>query len=220
MQNKSGKNIKTNIVIRIAAKIIASFCIAAFVVCVASFAVPFENESVCNVYKNTVRLRVVANSDSVQDTELKYLVRNDIIGVATEIFKGCTSIEEAKSRVYENMDKLEQTAKESVLNHGYSIPVYITFGTEKAPVKRYSEFTFPAGEYMTLRVNLGEAKGENWWCVMYPPLCVSASTNDVYADTEVFLNHGFSKRQVDELLGGENDVKIRFKLLDILQKIF
>ena len=220
MPNKFEKNFKTNLIKKVALRGVLSFCLSAFVVCVASFAVPFESEMTTDVYTNTVRLRVVANSDSAEDTELKYLVRNDIIGVATEIFEGCTSIYDAKIRVSQNMDKLERVAKESVASRGYNIPVYITFDIEKAPVKRYSDFTFPAGEYMTLRVNLGEAKGENWWCVMYPPLCVSASTNDVYADTEVFLNHGFSKSQIDQLLTKENDFKIRFKLLDVLEKIF
>ena len=220
MQDKSQNKSKTHFIKKVAGRIILSFCLTVFVVCIASFAVPFESEPVCDVYTNTVRLRVVANSDSAEDTELKYLVRNDIIGVAAEIFKGCTSVDQAKNRVYENMDRLQQVAEKSVLDNGYSIPVYITFGTEKAPVKRYSDFTFPAGEYITLRVNLGEAKGENWWCVMYPPLCVSASTNDVYADTEVFLSYGFSKNQIDKLLTEENDVKIRFKFLEIFKKIF
>ena len=201
-------------------RVTASILTALVVFCTAMFAIPLESEKVCDVFKDTVRLRVIANSDSEEDAKLKYLVRNDIIGVATEIFAGCTNVDEAKKRVNENMDILEKAATNSVRSHGYSIPVSITFGTEKAPVKRYSEFVFPAGEYMTLKVNLGKAKGENWWCVMYPPLCVSASTNDVSLDRQTFLNYGFSASEIDSLLNKEQSFEVRFAFLDFFKDLF
>ncbi len=210
------KHIAKKVILRVIASVLAAFVLF----CTAIFAIPLESEKVCDVFKDTVRLRVIANSDSTEDTELKYLVRNDIIGIATEIFDGCTNVDEAKKRVNENMDILEKAAADSVRSHGYNMPVSITFGIEKAPVKRYSAFVFPAGEYMTLKINLGKAKGENWWCVMYPPLCVSASTNDVYLDTQTFLNHGFSASQIDSLIQKEPSPKIKFAFLDFLKELF
>ena len=205
---------------RIFFRITASIFTAFVVFCTAIFAIPLKSEKVCDIFKDTVRLRVVANSDSKQDTELKYLVRNDIIGIATEIFAGCTSAKEAQIRVKQNIQLLEKAAADSVRTHGYDMPVSITFGIEQAPVKRYSDFVFPAGEYMTLRVNLGKANGENWWCVMYPPLCVSASTNNVYLDRQTFLNHGFSPSQIDSLLQKGPSFELRFAFLDFLNEIF
>lgn len=214
------KAIKNKTLKKVIVRVTASILTAFVVFCTAILAIPLESEKVCDVFKDTVRLRVIANSDSAEDTELKYLVRNDVIGVATEIFAGCKSAKEARNRVNQNMELLEKAAIDSVRSHGYDMPVSITFGTEKAPVKRYSDFVFPAGEYMTLKVNLGKANGENWWCVMYPPLCVSASTNDVSLDRQTFLNHGFSASEVDSLLNNEQSYEVRFAFLDFFKELF
>lgn len=202
--------------------VLISLAVSFVLFCVALKAIPHEaeKERVVNVFDNTVRLRVVANSDSAEDQALKLAVRNDIIGVAHEIFKDCTDIESAKSSVNENIDILLSAARESVEKNGSDMPVSISFGMEKCPVRRYSSFTFPAGEYMTLRINLGSSQGENWWCVMYPPLCVSAASNDVYADVSTFKNHGFDDEEIDYLLNsGEKEPEIRFAFAGILKKV-
>lgn len=197
-----------------------SVAIAFVLVCGVSQVIPYSSEQTVNVFNSTVRLRVVANSDSKEDQELKLAVRNDIIGVAHEIFKDCTDVKSAKNAVNKNMDRLLAAAKESALKNGSDLPVSISFETEMCPVRRYSDFTFPAGEYMTLRINLGASQGENWWCVMYPPLCVSAASNDVYADVMTFKSHGFSNEQIDELLNsGKKEHEIRFALVDFLKRL-
>ena len=193
---------------------------AAFIVfCCFAAAVPLAGENTVNVYDSTVRLRVVANSDSEQDQALKLAVRNDIIGLAAEIFADCTDIEQAKEVVRERLPELEDAAARSVALHGADYPVRVRFGTEVCPVRRYSEFTFPAGEYLTLRIDIGEGAGQNWWCVMYPPLCVSAAANDVYADRETFLAYGFSERQVEKLSGCDEKPQIRSALVDFLSRL-
>lgn len=191
-------------------------------VCLAQ-AVPLAGENTVDVYNSTVRLRVVANSDSERDQALKLAVRNDIIGLASEIFKDCDSMEDARRAVNANLDLLEQAAARSTAVHGAGEPVKVSFGTEKCPVRRYSAFTFPAGEYLTLRVNIGKAAGENWWCVMYPPLCVSAATNDVYADRETFLSYGFSTDQIDALTDGDAQSEkpvVRSAIVDFFAGLF
>ena len=194
---------------------------AAFVLfCCVSAAIPLECENTVNVYDSTVRLRVVANSDSAADRALQLEVRNDIIGMASEIFEDCHDIDTAKEKVLRSIDALEFAAQRSVEEHGADYPVKVSLVTEECPVRRYSEFTFPAGEYNTLRIDIGEAAGENWWCVMYPPLCVSTAVNDVYVDEQAFLDCGFTSEQIDSLKQPEQKKEIRFAIADFFAGFF
>lgn len=199
-------------------EILISFAAAFVLFCTAALAVPLKGENTVNVYDNTVRLRVVANSDSQSDQMLKLAVRDDIIETAKEIFEGCVTVKQAEASITLNRERLLETAKASVMAHGSDMPVSISFGREKCPVRRYSEFTFPAGEYLTLRINLGKAEGENWWCVMYPPLCVSAATREVTADKETFLQFGFTEKQIEELTLPDKK-EIRFAIADFFKKL-
>ncbi len=201
---------------RIFMHILFSLAISFVIFCTALAVVPYEKENTVNVFDSTVRLRVVANSDSDEDQTLKLAVRNDIIGLAHEIFKGCTDIDSARAAVNGNMDVLLDAAEKSVRNHGSDMPVKVSFVKESCPVRRYSEFTFPAGEYMTLRIDLGRGEGQNWWCVMYPPLCVSAAANDVYADIMTFKSYGFDEEQIEQLTG-QRKPQIRFALAELFK---
>lgn len=196
--------------------VLFSLAVSFVVFCTALAVIPHQKENTVNVFNSTVRLRVVANSDSEEDQALKLAVRNDIIGFAHEIFKGCTDIDSARAAVNGNMDKLLEKAQKSVRNHGSDMSVKVSFVKEDCPVRRYSEFTFPAGEYMTLRIDLGKGEGQNWWCVMYPPLCVSAAANDVYADVMTFKSYGFDEKQIEELTAKDKP-QIRFALAELFR---
>lgn len=200
--------------------LVLSFCAATMLICVSAQYFPFEFEDTADVFSNTVRLRVVANSDSAEDQELKLCVRNDIIDTATALFENCKSIDAAKEKIEKNGYILEAAAKESVINHGYSYPVSVYFGTEHCPVRRYRDFVFPAGEYMTLRIDIGNAKGKNWWCVMYPPLCVSAATNDVYADRKIFFDRGFTQSELDKLSYENQTPTVKLAVSDFFKSLF
>ena len=201
---------------------VTAFAAAGVIFACAALAIPLRGENTVDVYNSTVRLRVVANSDSESDQALKLAVRNDIIALAAEIFDGCEDMTSACAAVERNREILQAAAENSVRAHGAKYPVRVSFGTEKCPVRRYSEFTFPAGEYQTLRVDIGSGAGQNWWCVMYPPLCVSAATNEVSADRETFLTYGFSEKQVDALTQPEREEKptVRFALFEGIKRIF
>ncbi len=178
--------------------------------CIILTVIPGKNENTMNVYDNTIRLRVVANSDSDYDQKLKLTVRDGIIDTAHEIFGECKSRDEARRQISKNMEVLRQKAQEILRENGCDMEVNVRVLTEKVPVRRYSDFVFPAGEYETLRIDLGKAKGKNWWCVMYPPLCVSAATGDVYAETAVFKEHGFTDNQINELRSPDKKIKLAF----------
>lgn len=170
--------------------------------------IPSKSEKEVSVYDNTIRLRVVANSDSEYDQRLKLAVRDGIIDTAHEIFGSCENKDEAHRKIKSNMELLETKAQEILRENGCDMDVNVRVIKEDVPVRRYSDFVFPAGEYETLRIDLGNAEGKNWWCVMYPPLCVSAATGDVYAETAVFKEHGFTDSQIEELRSPKNKIKL------------
>lgn len=170
--------------------------------------IPSKSEKEVSVYDNTIRLRVVANSDSEHDQKLKLAVRDGIIDTAHEIFGSCENRDDARREIKNNMELLQTKAQEILCENGCDMDVNVRVIKEKVPVRRYSDFVFPAGEYETLRIDLGNAEGKNWWCVMYPPLCVSAATGDVYAETAVFKEHGFTDSQIEELRSPKNKIKL------------
>ncbi len=196
---------------------IAALIITAILFLAAANAVPIKEEPVFDVKENTIRLRVIAASDSDADQALKYKVRDDILELAGDIFSGCTDISSAKQAAHARLADIESAAKASLQAHGSCEPITVSFGKEHCPVRRYAAFTFPSGDYYTLRVSIGKAAGKNWWCVMYPPLCVLPATGEVYADKEVFLSYGFSSEQVDSLLIPKPEIRSFFKEL-ITQK--
>ncbi|MBQ8759662.1 MAG: stage II sporulation protein R [Clostridia bacterium] len=182
--------------------------------CLILTVIPHSSESVIDVTESTVRLRVVANSDSERDQNLKLAVRDGIIGKAHELFGDCSSLDEARLRIMQNSDEIKAEAKKILKANDCDMSVNVRLVREDVPVRRYSDFTFPAGLYETLRIDIGEADGKNWWCVMYPPLCLSAATGDVYAETAVFKEHGFTDEQIEELKQPKK--KVRFALFEWL----
>lgn len=197
--------------IKLSKKILSAIGISlagSFVVfCLILTVIPHSSEKVIDVTESTVRLRVVANSDSELDQCLKLMVRDGIIDKAHEIFADCGNLSEAENRIEKSMVVLSAEAQKILKQNGCNHPVIVRLINEDVPVRRYSDFTFPAGNYKTLRIDIGKAEGKNWWCVMYPPLCLSAATGDVYAETAVFKKHGFTDKQIDELRNPKKKVK-------------
>ena len=188
-----------------------------------SKAISFENEKVFDVRDNTIRLRIVANSDADYDRKLKYEVRDGIIKIAPVIFSGAESIEKAREIAYNNIENIRENAKQTVEKNGYSYPVSVYLQKENCPVRRYSDFTFPAGEYLTLRVDIGKAEGRNWWCVMFPPLCLDFAADSVCDGEETFLAYGFPEETVKELCENTEKTerfKTRIAALDFIYGIF
>ena len=136
---------------------------------------PIHSESL--IYDEVLRLHVIANSDSDADQELKLLVRDAILGETRKILKNVKSREEAEKIISEHSALLENIALETVRKNQFDYPVTLELGREKYPTKNYESCAFPSGEYLSLRIKIGEASGQNWWCVLFPPLCLSAATD-------------------------------------------
>lgn len=120
-----------------------------------------------------VRLHVVANSDSEADQTLKLQVRDAILADAASELAGL-SREEALEQLTQDLPHLGEIAAQTVGEQGYDYPVTVSLKGERFPTKRYDDFALPAGEYMALRVQIGSGEGHNWWCVVFPPLCMGS----------------------------------------------
>ena len=173
---------------------------------------PIHSEAA--IYDNVLRLHVLANSDSSEDQALKLEVRDRILEETATLFNDCKSKDEARAAVESNLDKIREIAEQTVRETGYDYSVSVSLGEEEYPTKNYEECCFPAGEYLSLRVMIGEAEGENWWCVLFPPLCIDAAGES----REVFAEVGLTDEQYSFITETDNPkYKVRFKLLEVIE---
>jgi len=126
-----------------------------------------------------LRFHVLANSDSEADQNLKLAVRDAVGSYMQKKLTGVEDLEECEQIVNGNLDEIQEVAAETIAQNGYDYDVTAELEYTSFPVKSYGSYTFPAGEYEALRVVIGEGKGHNWWCVMYPNMCFSGSMYEV-----------------------------------------
>ncbi len=163
-----------------------------------------------------IRLHVLAHSDEEDEQQLKLKVRDAILAKMTEMTKGITDPEEALDVVEKNLEALSVVGQYVVLTNGYDHNVSAEIGREVYPEREYDGFKLPAGEYYSLKVKIGSAEGQNWWCVLFPPLCTAAAEER----DEVFVATGFSGEQYRTVTEtGRAKYKIKFKILEIIEEL-
>ena len=174
------------------------------------------------IYDDTLRLHILANSDKGEDQALKLKVRDRVIELVTPAVDGCASQSEAIAAIGSIMDKLELEAAKVVESEGYDYDVEVLIGEEYYPTKTYETCAFPEGEYVSLRVCIGEAEGQNWWCCLFPPLCLSAASDDSDESNEdAFISVGLTGEQYKIITETkQTKYRIRFKILEAIQKYF
>ncbi len=177
-------------------------------------ALPIHGEK--DIYENVLRLHVIANSDSDEDQALKLKVRDEVLSQTQELFKDCKSRSEAEKILNERLSLIEATAEKTVREEGYNYDVTVELGEEEYPTKNYESCCFPAGKYLSLRIKIGEADGQNWWCVLFPPMCLSAASNNADAFTQVGLT-GDQYNIITQT--NEPKYKVRFKILEAIEGI-
>ena len=181
-------------------------------ICAISYAQNISTDIASSVF----RLHVIANSDSKEDQDLKYKVRDNLLKYMNKICKDCTSKEEAISLVEKNKDIFKQIALDTIRNEGFSYNVNINIGNFEFPTKNYGDISLPAGLYDALRVEIGEAKGQNWWCVMFPPLCfVDISSGVVPEESKEVLQDSLTEEEFALISDKSSDeIQFKFKLLE------
>ena len=188
--------------------IILSFLLFLYTsICAISYA---QNVST-DIANSVFRLHVIANSDSTEDQNLKYKVRDNLLDYMNSLCQNCESKQEAISIVEKNKDTFEQIAKQTIKEEGYSYSVKINIGNFEFPTKNYGDISLPAGYYDALRVEIGEAKGQNWWCVMFPPLCFVDITSGVVPDESKELMENNLSEEEYALISDQSDSEIQFK---------
>ena len=198
----SFKNSKVKMVI------ILSFLLFLYTtICAFSYA---QNVST-DIANSVFRLHVIANSDSKEDQDLKYKVRDSLINYMNSICANCENKQDAINLVTEHKDDFKQIALDTIKDNGYPYDVNISIGNFSFPTKDYGDISLPAGFYDALRVEIGEAKGQNWWCVMFPPLCfVDVSSGVVPEESKEELEDNLSEEEY-ALVSNDSDTKIQFK---------
>lgn len=166
--------------------------------------------------EKTIRLHVVANSDSADDQAQKLRVRDAVLKEVSRLTSCCTDAEQAKQVLSDNLMLLTDAAQEVLAAENSSYTAEVALTTEGFDTRYYDTFTLPAGEYPSLRVKIGAARGKNWWCVVFPSLCTAATSDAVEQCAEV---GGYDSGETQLITGGEEEYTIRFKTLEWLQKI-
>jgi stage II sporulation protein R len=172
-----------------------------------------------NIADSVFRLHVIANSDSKEDQELKLKVRDELLSYMNIISKDSTSKQEAMQIVNEHKEEFTQIAKKVIKENGYNYTVNVQIGKADFPTKYYGDITLPAGTYDALKVQIGEAKGQNWWCVMFPPLCfVDVSTGIVPDNSKQELKQSLDNEEYDLISKTDNnEISFKFKIVELFQ---
>lgn len=161
-----------------------------------------------------VRLHVLANSDSETDQALKLTVRDAVLAETEVLLTGIENRDAAADVLQTQLPKLRQAAERTLAEQGSAYPVEVRLETAEFPTKTYDGFALPAGEYLALRVLIGEAAGQNWWCVVFPPLCTAAASEM----PEVAVSAGLSDSQV-RLITEEDGYVLKFKCVELWQQL-
>lgn len=185
-------------------KIIALFCACFLLLTIVDMLIP---RSEAKVFESVIRLHILADDNSEAAQSIKLLVRDAVLEECGELFAESGNITAARSELEENIPKMQSIANRVLAENGVSYRATIDWGTEEYPVRVYEDFSLPAGEYLSLRLKLGSGSGNNWWCVLFPPLCTQASSDNS------FERAGISDR--DSEVFKKPKYKFRFKILEL-----
>lgn len=174
-----------------------------------------------DIADSVFRLHVIANSDSSEDQDLKLKVRDSLLIYMNTLAQNCSSKEEVIKLATEHQEEFKEIAEQTITDNGFSYPVNIEIGSADFPTKTYGDISLPIGTYDALKVQIGDAEGKNWWCVMFPPLCfVDVSSGVVPDSSKEEMKENLNDEEYD-LISKTEDSKIhfKFKLIEFFQNL-
>lgn len=179
----------------------------------------YVNAVSSNIEDSVFRLHVLANSDSKEDQNLKYKVRDALIEYMNTISENVTSKEEVISIAKEHEENFYKIAKDVISQNGFSYDVNIQIGNFPFPTKQYGDISLPSGNYDAMRVEIGDSLGQNWWCVMFPPLCFVDVTSGIVPDeSKEIIKDNLSTEEYNLISDTENnEIKFKFRLIEFFQ---
>ena len=175
-----------------------------------SYVTPFIKTSE-SISQEVFRLHILANSDSDEDQSLKLKVRDKILTKSESLFINCKNLNDVINVSKNNIDYFEKLANECIKENGYNYETKVYVDKEYFNTREYEKITLPSGVYNALKIEIGEAKGHNWWCVMFPAICLPAVSDDE-------INSILNEDEL-ELINNNNKSEIRFKIVEIYEKI-
>ena len=185
--------------------------------------ISYANNSISNLSDNIFRLHVIANSDSDEDQNLKYKVRDNLISYMNNICKDVYSKDEAIKIAKEHINEFYEIAEKTIKENGYNYNTKISIGNYPFPTKTYGNISLPSGYYDALKVEIGHAKGKNWWCVMFPSLCfVNISNGIIPEESKLELQKNLSEENYNLISSDNPEYQFKFKLVELFEntKIF
>lgn len=195
----------------------AACAVLMFTVFFASYILNMKSD----ISGSLLRLHIVADSDSERDQALKLLVRDRILADFSDIFADCRSRSDAEKAAKEHISEIEASAKDELLKNGADDAVTAAVESCPFPTKSYGNVKLPRGQYTALNIKIGSAAGHNWWCVMYPPLCITDKNAVLSEESKDKLKKSLTAEEYRLITEGETaDVKIKFRIAEILGKYF
>jgi len=185
--------------------LLPTICILLCTLCIVF--VPTDAEAA--IYEDTIRLHILAPSDSVEDQTLKLTVRDKILSKYGNLLKSADGFDDAQEKICLSISDIEKDCNEWIRELGYSYTAKAELSEEWYNTREYSSFTLPSGSYTSLKITIGSGKGQNWWCVMYPPMCLDASLKKDTNYTEEEKNLITNERY-----------RVKFKLLEAASELF
>ena len=178
----------------------------------------YSNAVSTDISESVFRLHVIANSNSKEDQNLKYLVRDELIKYMNSISKNISSKEEAIKLVEDNKEEFYNIAKQVITDNEFNYEVNIEIGNFSFPTKNYGDISLPAGFYDALKVEIGKAEGQNWWCVMFPSLCfVDVSNGIVPKESKETLEDSMQEEEYNLISSDSLEFKLKFKLVELFE---
>ena len=172
-----------------------------------------------NISDNVFRLHVIANSDTDFDQDLKLKVRDNLLYYMKSICNKCQSKQEAQKIIIDNKEAFKKIALDTIYSNGYNYNIKINIGNFDFPTKNYGDISLPSGKYDALRVEIGNAQGKNWWCVMFPPLCFVDITSGIVDDSsKELLQNNLSTDEFNLISDNNTDIKLKFKIVELFNK--
>ena len=178
-----------------------------------------EENVVEDISEKLIRFHVLANSDSDIDQDLKLRVKDEVLKYISPILNESQSLEESREILKREDKNIIKIAEDYIKSQGFDYTVETTLTRENFPVKEYGNIVLPQGEYEAYRILIGEGKGQNWWCVMFPPLCFIDVTKGqvAYDETEKKMKDVLSEEEFKSVNKKENNVKFELKVIDLFK---
>ncbi|MBQ9115849.1 MAG: stage II sporulation protein R [Clostridia bacterium] len=187
-----------------------------FILVLGAVCISFQREAM-EIYDKTLRLHILANSDSERDQALKLKVRDAVLDCLSGELATCNTKAEAEETVVALKNEIEDVARETMEAYGVDYAVNLTVTEEYYPRREYEGITLPAGNYTSVRILIGESEGQNWWCVLFPQVCTDTATP---AD-EKLAQVGFTPSQIRLLTKQEEpEYRVKFKIVELIEALF